>query len=39
VEIDHHRRLVLTIESGQLVADCPACGVLTVGRGRQFQSY
>ncbi len=28
VEIDEQRRLVLTIESGQLEAACPACGVL-----------
>src|SRR5512133_3308800 len=37
VEIDDQRRLVLTIESGQLVAACPACGVLAVGHGRRVR--
>jgi hypothetical protein len=31
VEIDDRQRLVLTIESGQLEAACPACGVLAAG--------
>jgi len=26
VEIDDQQRLVLTVESGQLEAGCPACG-------------
>jgi transposase len=37
VEIDDQRRLVLTIESGQLEAACPACGVLAVGHGRRVR--
>jgi excisionase family DNA binding protein len=37
VEIDHQQRLVLTIESGQLEAACPACGVLAVGHGRRVR--
>jgi hypothetical protein len=28
VEVDSQQRLVLTIESGQLEAACPACGVM-----------
>jgi transposase len=35
VEIDNQHRLVLTIESGQLEAACPACGVMAVGHGRR----
>jgi hypothetical protein len=31
VQIDDQQRLVLTIESGQLEAACPACGVLAAG--------
>jgi transposase len=31
------QRLVLTIESGQLEAGCPACGVLAVGHGRRVR--
>jgi transposase len=37
VEIDVQQRLVLTIESGQLEAACPACGVLAVGHGRRVR--
>jgi hypothetical protein len=33
VEIDDQKRLVLTIESGQVEAACPGCGVLAVGHG------
>jgi transposase len=34
-QIDDQQRLVLTIESGQLEAACPRCGVLAVGHGRR----
>ena len=37
VEIDDRQRLVLTIESGQLEAGCPACGVMAVGHGRRVR--
>jgi transposase len=37
VEIDDRQRLVLTIESGQTEAACPACGVLAVGHGRRVR--
>jgi transposase len=37
VEIDNQHRLVLTIESGQLEAACPACGVMAVGHGRRVR--
>jgi transposase len=37
VEIDDQQRLVLTIESGQLEAACPACGVLAAGHGRRVR--
>jgi transposase len=37
VEIDERQRLVLTIESSQLEAGCPACGVLAVGHGRRIR--
>ena len=37
VEIDDRQRLVLTIESGQMEAACPACGVLAVGHGRRVR--
>jgi transposase len=37
VEIDDRQRLVLTIESGQLQAACPVCGVLAVGHGRRVR--
>jgi hypothetical protein len=30
VEVDSQQRLVLTVESGQLEAPCPTCGVLAV---------
>ena len=33
--IDDRERLVLTVESGQLGAACPACGVMAVGHGRR----
>jgi hypothetical protein len=33
VEIDDEQRLVLTVESGQSEAACPACGVVAVGHG------
>jgi hypothetical protein len=35
VEVDQQQQLVLTIESGQLEAACPTCGVLAVGDGRR----
>src|SRR4051794_9409114 len=35
VDVDHEQRLVLCVESGQLEAGCPACGVLAVGHGRR----
>jgi transposase len=37
VEIDDQQRLVLTIESGQMEAACPACGVMAVGHGRRLR--
>jgi transposase len=37
VEIDDQQRLVLTIESGQMEAACPACGALAVGHGRRVR--
>jgi transposase len=37
VEVDQRQRLVLTVESGQLQAACPACGVLAVGHGRRVR--
>ena len=37
VEIDDQQRLVLTVESGQLEAACPSCGVLAVGHGRRVR--
>jgi transposase len=37
VQIDDQQRLVLTIESGQLEAACPACGVLAAGHGRRLR--
>jgi transposase len=37
VEIDDQQRLVLTVETGQLEAACPACGVLAVGHGRRVR--
>jgi transposase len=36
-QIDDQQRLVLTIESGQLEAACPRCGVLAVGHGRRVR--
>jgi transposase len=37
VEVDSQQRLVLTIESGQVEAACPACGVMAVGHGRRVR--
>jgi transposase len=37
VGVDQRQRLVLTVESGQLQAACPACGVLAVGHGRRVR--
>jgi transposase len=37
VEMDDQQRLVLTVESGQLAAACPACGVMAVGHGRRVR--
>jgi transposase len=37
VQFDDQQRLVLTIESGQLEAACPACGVLAAGHGRRLR--
>ena len=35
VTVDDRGRLVLSVESGQLEAGCPACGVLAVGHRRR----
>src|SRR3954471_24670365 len=35
VGVEDHDRLVLSVESGQLEAGCPSCGVLAVGHGRR----
>src|SRR4051794_11062046 len=35
VGVEDHDRLVLSVESGQLEAGCPSCGVLGVGHGRR----
>ena len=37
VEIDDQQRLVLTVESDQTEAACPACGVMAVGHGRRLR--
>jgi transposase len=37
VEVDDLQRLVLTVESGQLQAACPGCGVMAVGHGRRVR--
>jgi transposase len=37
VEVDDQQRLVLTVESGQLEAACPTCGVLAVRHGRRVR--
>jgi transposase len=37
VEVDGLQRLVLTVESGQLQAACPGCGVMAVGHGRRVR--
>jgi transposase len=37
VEVDDNQRPVLTVESGQLEAACPACGVMAVGHGRRVR--
>jgi transposase len=31
VEVDDRQRLVLTVESGQVEAACPRCGVMAIG--------
>ena len=38
VEVDDRGRLVLTVESGQLEAACPACGAMAVGHGRRVRT-
>jgi transposase len=35
VEIDDRQRLVVTVESDQLEAGCPSCGVVAAGYGRR----
>jgi transposase len=35
VGVDAEQRLVLSVESGQVEAGCPGCGVLAVGHGRR----
>src|SRR5829696_10083832 len=35
MEIDDRQRLVVTLESDQLEAGCPACGVVAAGHGRR----
>jgi transposase len=35
VEIDDRQRLVVTVESDQLEAGCPSCGVVAAGHGRR----
>jgi transposase len=37
VEVDDLQRLVLTVESGQLAAACPGCGVMAIGHGRRVR--
>jgi transposase len=37
VEVDDLQRLVLTVESAQLAAACPGCGVLAIGHGRRVR--
>ena len=37
VEVDDLHRLVLTVESGQLEAACPGCGVMAIGHGRRVR--
>jgi transposase len=37
VEVDDLQRLVLTVESGQLEAACPGCGVVAIGHGRRVR--
>jgi transposase len=37
VEVDDQRRLVLTVESGQVGAACPRCGVMAIGHGRRVR--
>jgi transposase len=37
VEVDDLQRLVLTVESGQLEAACPGCGVMAIGHGRRVR--
>src|SRR5215204_766420 len=38
VEVDTEQRLVLTVESGQVEAGCPACGVMAIGHGRRVRT-
>jgi transposase len=38
VEVDTQQRLVLTVESGQVEAGCPACGVMAIGHGRRVRT-
>jgi transposase len=38
VLIDVQQRLVLTVESGQLEAACPGCGVMAIGHGRRVRT-
>src|SRR5215212_8765086 len=38
VEVDTQQRLVLTVESGQVAAGCPACGVMAIGHGRRVRT-
>ena len=37
VEVDDMQRLVLTVESAQLEAACPGCGVMAIGHGRRVR--
>jgi transposase len=37
VQIVDQQRLVLTIESGQLEAACPRCGLMALGHGRRVR--
>jgi hypothetical protein len=37
VEVDDLQRLVLTVESAQLAAACPGCGVMAIGHGRRVR--
>ena len=37
VQVDDQQRLVLTVESAQLAAACPGCGVMAIGHGRRVR--